>query len=213
MTSKQSTAELIRQLAASPAPQPFRTGMVAGGMLAVLLMSLVAFWLVFGLRTDLAGAWLLLPVQAKTVLPLVLSVLALWFALASSRPDGQIVLWPLAAPALLGLLLVFQRLGQRAEGSLLTEVLGQTAFACLTSITVLSALPLGLGIVMLRRAAPTRPAMTGALAGVAAGAGAVAGYALHCTEDSPLFFVVWYGLAICIVACCGGWLGHRYLRW
>lgn len=44
-------------------------------------------------------------------------------------------------------------------------------------------------------------------------AGVAAGYALHCTEDSPLFFVSWYGLAIAIVGTLGAWLGHRFLRW
>ena len=63
------------------------------------------------------------------------------------------------------------------------------------------------------RTAPTRPVLTGALLGVAIGAGVAAGYALHCIEDSPLFFVSWYGLAIGIVGGVGGLLGHRLLRW
>jgi hypothetical protein len=213
MTPKQTTADLIRQLAASPAPRPFRTGVVAGGLLALLGISLGAFWLVFGIRTDLASAWLLMQVQAKTVLPLFLAIMAIWLAFGSSRPGGRIVLWPLAVPLLLGVFLVIQRFGQVAEGSLQAEALGQTAFACLASITVLSATPLGVGIVMLRRGAAIRPALTGTLLGIAVGAGVTAGYALHCTEDSPLFFVLWYGLAIAIVAGCGGVLGHRYLRW
>jgi hypothetical protein len=66
---------------------------------------------------------------------------------------------------------------------------------------------------MLRRAAPVRPGVTGALLGLAVGAGVAAGYALYCTEDSPLFFMLWYSLAIGIVAGCGAILGLRFLRW
>ena len=45
----------------------------------------------------------------------------------------------------------------------------------------------------------TRPRASGALAGLLAGAIAAAIYALHCTETSPLFYAIWYGLAILAV--------------
>ncbi|NCU19502.1 DUF1109 family protein, partial [Candidatus Falkowbacteria bacterium] len=32
-------------------------------------------------------------------------------------------------------------------------------------------------------------------------------------QASPLFFVTWYGLAIALVAACGAYLGHRFLKW
>ncbi|MBD3765305.1 MAG: DUF1109 family protein, partial [Rhodobacterales bacterium] len=44
-------------------------------------------------------------------------------------------------------------------------------------------------------------------------AGVAAGYALHCTEDSPLFFVLWYGLGILVPTLAGAWLGRRLLAW
>ncbi|HBT01009.1 MAG TPA: hypothetical protein DEB47_14365 [Citreicella sp.] len=69
------------------------------------------------------------------------------------------------------------------------------------------------GLALLRRGAPTRPVLSGALTGLAASAGTAAGYALHCTEDSPLFYVSWYGLALCLASALGAWLGHRHLRW
>jgi hypothetical protein len=94
-----------------------------------------------------------------------------------------------------------------------TEIMGQTALACLVSVTVLSALPLAVGLWLMRHGAPTRPALSGALLGLAAGAGVTAGYALHCPDDSPLFFVLWYGLAMCLPTGFGALLGHRFLRW
>ena len=213
MTPRQTTEDLIRQLAASPAPRPFHAASAAVGMLALLAVALGLFWLVFGLRADLASAWSALAVQAKTALLLLLAILAVRLALGSSRPGERLALWPLALPVLLALLMVLLRVPQVPEGGLLPEMVGQTALACLASITLLSALPLAAGIVLLRRAAPTRPALTGALLGLAAGAGTASGYALHCTEDSPLFFVSWYGLATVIVALCGALLGRRFLRW
>ena len=52
-----------------------------------------------------------------------------------------------------------------------------------------------------------------ALAGLAAGAGAAAGYSLFCTRDNPVFYVPGYGLAIGLVALLGAWAGRRILRW
>lgn len=213
MTAKQTTADLIRELAARPAPRPFRTGLVASGMMAVVLISLGVFWLTVGVRPDLASAWRQFPVQVKTALPLLLSLLATGLALRSSLPGARIPLWPVAVPLLIGIGLMIQRFGQISEGSFLAEAVTESALVCLTFITLLSLVPLMMGISLLRRAAPTKPATTGALLGVAVGAGIAAGYALYCTEDSPLFFVPWYGLAIALVASCGGMLGRHYLKW
>jgi hypothetical protein len=212
MTPRQTTEELIRALSRRPAPPPFRPAAALGVMLVPGLAGLGLFLLAFGPRPDLAAAWQQLPVLAKSVLPALLALSAIWLALRSSWPGGRVALWPLAVPALAALALVLWRLTV-TDAPLLAETLGQTALACLISITALSALPLVAGIMMLRRTAPTRPALTGALLGLAVGGGIAAGYALHCTEDSPLFFVTWYGLAIALVGAFGGWLGRRFLRW
>ena len=53
----------------------------------------------------------------------------------------------------------------------------------------------------------------GRLAGLASGGLATAIYALHCTEDNPLFFVTWYGLAILLMAGVGALCGRWVLRW
>lgn len=212
MTNRQSTEDLIRAMASAPAPKPFHPTAAAGGMLVVLLAGLVPYLYGFGLRPDMAAAWDHVPVLAKTLLPVVLSLLALRLALRSARPEARLTLWPLAIPGGLALALVVYRLSA-AEGPVLAETMGQTALACFGSILMLSVLPLAAGVVLLRRAAPMDPVMTGGLLGIATAAGVAAGYALHCTEDSPLFFVPWYGLAICLVGGLGAWLGHRFLRW
>lgn len=212
MTTPQTTDDLIRDLAARPAPAPFQPATAVGGMAAVAALGLGLYFVGFGLRADMAGAWQHLAVQAKTVLPALLSLSAIWLALRSARPEGRIKTWPLAVPVALALALALQRLVM-ADGPRLVELMGNTAMACLASITLLSALPLAAGIALLRRAAPTRPVQTGALLGIAVGAFVAAGYALHCTEDSPLFFVSWYGMAIGLAGTSGAYLGHRVLRW
>ena len=78
---------------------------------------------------------------------------------------------------------------------------------------MISAGPLGAGLWALRRGASTRPARTGALLGLAVGALATVGYSLHCTEDSPMFYVTWYGLGMGISAALGALAGRRLLRW
>ena len=45
--------------------------------------------------------------------------------------------------------------------------------------------------------------------GCSRGGAAAAVYALHCTEDSPLFYAVWYGLAILAATGVGALLGAR----
>lgn len=212
MTERQSTQDLIRDLAALPAPAPFNPTATLAGMAGLLVTGLALYFAGFGLRPDLAAAWGHLSVQAKSILPVLLSILAIWLALRSARPGAGLTLWPLAVPVALAFAMVLQRLFS-AEGPVLQEMAGQTALACLGSISMLSALPLAVGIVFLRNAAPTRPVLTGTLLGVATAAGVAAGYALHCTEDSPLFFVAWYGLAIVMIGGLGAWLGHKVLRW
>lgn len=212
MTDRQSTDDLIRDLAAAPLPARFSAVAAVLGMAGLLAGGLALCFAGFGLRADLAAAWALLPVQAKTALPALLSVTAIWLALGSARPEGRVVLWPLAVPLVPAFAMVALRIAN-ADGPLAAEAVGQTALACLGSIATLSAVPLAFGILLVRRAAPTRPVLTGALLGLATGSAAAAGYALHCTEDSPLFFVAWYGLAIAITGVFGAWLGHRVLRW
>ena len=68
-------------------------------------------------------------------------------------------------------------------------------------------------LIALRQGAPTRPTLTGVVAGLFAGGVAAAIYAAHCPDDSPLFVALWYSLGIAIVALVGGLAGRLALRW
>ncbi len=215
MTGPRTTDDLIRDLAGRPAPRALSRGWTAGSVAvaAVLVLAVLLFWLVFGLRPDLSAVIGRPSVLAKSLLPLLLSAGALWLAVALARPEARVPIWPLILPPLLGVMLAGLRLAKGPNDALWPEMLGQTAVACLVSITILSIAPLGIGLAMLRRGAPARPDLTGALLGLASGGGIAAGYALHCTEESPLFFLPWYGLAICLAAGLGALAGRRVLRW
>jgi hypothetical protein len=65
----------------------------------------------------------------------------------------------------------------------------------------------------LRRMAPTRLALTGAIAGLFAGAAGAWVYAFHCGESGALFVSVWYTLGIVSVGVLGALLGRFVLRW
>ena len=84
---------------------------------------------------------------------------------------------------------------------------------CVGLILVIAALPLWVVLRLSARGAPTRPALTGALAGLVVGSGAAAGYSFFCLQDNPLFYVTWYGTAIALTMIAGAWLGARRLRW
>jgi hypothetical protein len=51
------------------------------------------------------------------------------------------------------------------------------------------------------------------MAGLAASSIAAAFYAMNCFDDSPLFVITWYPLAIFGVTCAGYLAGTRYLQW
>ena len=55
----------------------------------------------------------------------------------------------------------------------------------------------------LRHGAATRPALAGAAAGLMSAALAAVLYAAHCFDDSPLFVITWYSLAIGAVTALG----------
>ncbi|MGP9806361.1 NrsF family protein [Paracoccus sp. NSM] len=213
MTQRPATDELIRSLAASPAPPPL-TAAIARPMLLALVLSLGAFLLVAGPRADLAQAVLAPEVLAKLLLPLVVAATALVLALRSARPATRIGGGALLVPAAAALAILAATLARTAPGSVLPALIGGGSPAgCLAAITALSAPAIIAGLALFRRGASLRPARTGALIGIAASAGAASGYALYCTEDSPLFFITWYGLAILIAAAAGALAGQRLLRW
>ncbi len=211
--STDTTEDLIRRLAASSPPPRLTAGAAAAPILTGLVLTVGLFLLLAGPRADLAEAMATPEVAAKMLLPLVLAVLALALALRSARPAGVFRPRLLVIPVAAALALFAVHLVQTSPARIVPGILGHSAAACLLSITALSAPAIAAGLAIFRRGASLRPALTGGLIGMAASAGAAAGYALYCTEDSPLFFTIWYGLAILICTGIGALAGRRLLRW
>jgi hypothetical protein len=84
---------------------------------------------------------------------------------------------------------------------------------CLANIIFLSLVPLTAVVYALRQGAPMSPAVTGAAAGLLAGAVGGYGFSMHCMDDSPLFVAIWYTLAIGLMALTGLMVGRYWLRW
>lgn len=93
------------------------------------------------------------------------------------------------------------------------SAIGDNARWCLVMIPLLGAAPLAAGLWALRQAAPLRPMLTGAIVGLLSAGVAGFLYALHCTDDSPLFVAIWYSAATAVLALSGALLGRWLLRW
>lgn len=208
------TDDLIATLVADRHPAPNLTRATLRALAASLILSLgllVVFW---GIRPDL-GATLAPFVALKTLLPLGLGLLALALGLRRARPaveEGGLPSALLAAPAL-ALVAVGLTLISTDSANWQMDALGKSLVKCLTSIPLLAALPLAGLMLALRQGASLHPRATGFAAGLAAGGFGAMLYSLHCTEDSPLFYSVWYSLAILGTAGLGGLIGPRVLRW
>ena len=92
-------------------------------------------------------------------------------------------------------------------------LVGKTMATCLVMIPLLSVLPVAAILIGLRKGATTSPALAGFAAGLGGSGFAAMAYAMHCIEDSPLFYVTWYGLAIGGVTVVSTLIGARVLRW
>lgn len=206
------TDDLIRAMSGdtltAPAPQRRLMWLVPALLLAFGILSAR-----FGLRADLALA-LQDPVSVmRIVLSLGLGGGALWAALLLARPGAVVRWWPLALVALVAAGLWVWAFAAMPAGGRQMAIVGKTMAGCLTTIPLLAILPTGVVLATLRQGAPVRPVLAGAVAGLAGGGLAAAVYALHCTEDSPLFYVTWYGTAILGVSAVSALVAGRVLRW
>jgi hypothetical protein len=84
---------------------------------------------------------------------------------------------------------------------------------CLICIPIFAVIPFVAFIWALRKGAPTRLALAGALAGLVAGALGAAAVVVHQTGDSIPAIALWYGVPIVLCAMIGAILGPRLLRW
>lgn len=186
--------------------------------LAVLggaLIAAILFLTVLGYRPDIAAAAETYRFLFKFVFTLTLAATTIWLIFTIVRPEAVpgLRLLALAAAPVLIILAVVAELSVMPSSTWLPRLIGKNWWFCLTVIPSLAIVPLIAFLMALRRAAPADPGLAGALAGLASGAIAATLYASHCTDDSPLFVLTWYSLAIGLVTIVGYFAGRRWLAW
>ena len=209
------TEDLVRAMAADTTPQAGTGRVAALGLPLALIAAASLLWLALGFRSDLAQT-MEKPVQAlRLMLVLALAGAGLGMVLGLARPTGtarrSVAL--VGGVAVAALLLWLQTWYVTPDNAVVSALLGNTLAVCLIAIPTLSVLPALCLFAAVKAGATTRPGLAGAGIGLAAGGFAAAVYSLHCTEDNPLFYVTWYGLAIAIVTLGCSLAGYRLLRW
>lgn len=174
-----------------------------------MLMTIAVFLAVLGIRPDIATA-----VQAtgvKLTFGGLLAVTAGYGAMALVRPDSPGARHALpvgiAVLFLCGVMFIDRSWAESAAGAPVSIL------KCLVAVPLLAMFPLAAFLVALRRGAVASPALAGGLAGFASAGLAILAYGLNCNEDSPLFIMMWYGLAAAITAAAGAIAGRRTLVW
>jgi len=181
---------------------------------AVAALAAVALMVpTLGIRGDIAAAstGMLFPLKILAVATLAVGAIAL--VRAASRPEAELPRGVLVVPVLVLLVALGHEVATQVPANLSARMIGRYWGVCLVAIPLLGLIPLAAILAAMREAAPRHAVRAGALAGLAAGAIAATAYGLHCTDDSPLFVVVWYGIAITILTGLGALLGRRLLAW
>jgi hypothetical protein len=209
------TDQLIRTLAADTEQRAWPVGLVlAVTLLAGVLVSTIMFSVILGVRPDAMTAMHNPFFDLKFAVTVALASSAIAVGLHLSRPEAALRgwAWLLVMPLVLlgGGIASEMMLPQRVP--MMTRLIGSNSRLCLVAIPLLSLPPLAAALIGLRHGAPTRPALTGAIAGMLSAGLAATLYASHCTDDSPLFVATWYTIATALVAAIGGLAGARVLR-
>lgn len=210
-----NTDDLIRGLAQDTVKERALSALLVPGMAVAVVLCMLVLWVSLGFRADLLQS-LGAPVSvARFVLTIALGFVGLRLALVLARPDGRgraNLRWFVVVGAMALALLAWAYVTTPADGRQMAFV-GKTITTCLVMIPLLSIIPVTVILATLRKGATTVPALAGFVAGLGGSGVAAAVYALHCTEDSPLFYVTWYSLAIAGVAIASSLIGSRLLRW
>jgi hypothetical protein len=210
------TSDLIDILASDVRPAPpgavnrkLLTALAAGGLITFAIVAL-------GLRCQplLAAAqqpWFWMKAGYTGLLTVAGAVIVRRLSVPGSRLGAA----PFAA-ALVILVMFALGIGQilsAAQAGRVALWLGHTWKVCSPLILLLAVPIYACLIAAIRKLAPTRPALTGAAAGFAAGALGATLYGLHCPEQAAAFVATWYTLGIGAATALGALAGRRLLRW
>jgi hypothetical protein len=185
--------------------------LMLGGAAAVVLLVVL-----LGLRPDMVEAAGTVTFWMKFGFTALVGALGVAAACRLARPGATLkpAFWIAAATPFLviGGMAVVELLAV-APADRRAVWLGSSWQTCPAWILVVSA-PVLLAVTLsMRRFAPTRPALTGLVLGMAAGGVGATVYGLHCQENAAAFLATWYVLGMAIVGALGAAIGPRALRW
>lgn len=209
------TAELIELLVQDTRVRVNLQETLSCATLVATLMAAIMFFAVIGFRPDIDSAIETARFLFKFVITIALAASSgsVLFRMGQpGLPVGRVAL-SLLLPVLLALGAALLELIVMPPETWAARMIGHNSRLCLTIIPSLSLGPLACFLYAMRNGAPERPGLAGSIAGLmAAGIGATF-YAANCNDDSPLFVLLWYPMAIGIVAAIGWVAGRRVLRW
>lgn len=207
------TDDLIRTLAADLAVHQKTVGQAAIHVVPIgLAASTGLFLLALGARPDLLTQAAVIAPKLLATGALTLSAMAL--AMRMTRPERAT--WEfalLALPLCVIAGLVSLDLAHNGLAGWRARATGMNGLYCLSMIPLLSLAPLAAILAAAHRGAVTRHFLAGAIAGMAAAGLGASLYALHCTDDSPLFVALWYSLATAVMAVVGAIACRLAVRW
>ena len=210
-----TTEDLIRALVADRfAGQGPRAALLWALVSAIAIVATLFFsWI--GFRDDIEAALLTVRFLFKFLIIVPLAMLSFATLLRSTAPVSEPNWWEtlLSLPLMLLVVGVAAELLAIPRSDWLVRLIGSNAVNCMMLIPTLACAPLALFIMTLKSGAPANSGPAGAVAGLAAGSLAAVFYATNCFDDSPLFVVTWYPLAIGSVVLAGYFAGKRFLRW
>jgi hypothetical protein len=172
-------------------------------------------WVWLGLRPDLGAAVATPAYWMKFAYTIALCLVAFRAVERLSRPGGTA--WrsglAVAVAAAAMALLAGMEIVSAAPAERMRLLLGASSDVCPWRIVALSGPVFAGTLWAMRGLAPTRPALAGAAAGLAAGAAGAWIYAFYCTESAAAFVAAWYSLGIAGVTLVGALAGRFVLRW
>jgi hypothetical protein len=210
------TAELVKMLGTNLEPVEageLRTTLLRAFGVALGSVALICLlWTLLGMPGQMSGIHSASTALAST---LAVAVFGAGLLLRSARP-GQSPRGPLA---LIGVVLLgvvsaaITALSVRDHSVWSAMIAGGPWGSCLICIPIFALIPFASLIWALRKGAPTRLTLTGAIAGLVAGSLGAAAVAIHQMGASITFMGLWYGGPIVLCALVGAVLGSRLLRW
>ncbi len=209
------TEQLIRTLAADNAHHARSVGVVlALTMLVAALVSVAMFLAELGVRPDVMTAMHNPFFGLKFVVTLAMAISAIVVCLHLSRPEVSLKGWWWLLLIPLGILGagIASEMMLPQHLPMMVRLVGSNSRICMTAIPLLSLPLLAAALIGLRHGATARPAVAGAIAGLASAGLAATLYASHCTDDSPLFVATWYTIATALVVAVGALAGSKVLR-